>query len=237
MPTAKVSRLYRAFSRCGMKKEEISLNMRVSVPGMGTGTVVNLMPETKFYVKVDFESGRYSGQEANANVENMRAMPPPKPTRQEKYKAKYEFIRSNPESYYIAGLAAMGPSKLHVSTPPKSVQKTQDELMSHGLEIGEGYSEATDRTMGTSYTLVMPNHGVADYESKTGVHSAPYFGGGADYITISAKQFVIDFLVGDLKFKLGDRQNVDVVRENVPQQFRAEFERGVEAATAESLLQ
>jgi len=221
-----------------MKKEEVSLNMKVSVPGMGSGAVVDLMPSTRFFVKVYFETGKFSGREANANVETMRPARPPKPTREETYHAKFDAIRKAPESYYIAGLAAVGPSNIHVSTPPKSEEKTRDELAAHGVEIGdEGYSVSTDRTSGTSRTLVMPNHGVADYESKTGVHSSAYYMGSTDHVSINAKQFVLDFLMDTLKFKLGTKQNVDAIRPHVPAEFLAEFERGVEAGLGESLLQ
>lgn len=220
-----------------MKKEEVSLNSRVFVPGMGAGTVVGLMPESRFYVKVDFESGRYSGQEVNASVENMRPVAPPKPTREEKSRAMFETIRRTPASYYIAGLAAAGPSNIHVSTPPKHMERTKEELAQHGVEFETGLSESTERSMGRSISVIMPNHGIADeYERETGVRSTPYQGHSGT-VSIQAKQFVLDFLLDFLKFRLGTRQDVEAIRQRVPEQYRPEFENGVEASLAESLMQ
>lgn len=223
-----------------MKKEEIQLDMRVSVSGMGRGTVVDLMPEGKFFVKVYFDgdSKKHGGKTVPADVHGIKLLPPPKPTREEKERARYDSIRKTPESYYLAGIIAVGPSRIHVSTPPKQFQTTQDELSAHGVEFDDDVlTQSTDRTQGRSISVLMPSHTMADkYEQLTGVHSTPYQG-RSDTFSVQAKPFIMDFLLDNLKFRLGTKQNIEEVRKLVPQEFQASFQQGVDVGLGESLMQ
>jgi hypothetical protein len=216
-----------------MNKSEVSLDMRVYVSGYGKGTVTDLLPSSKFYVRVkyDLDQKKAPGQEINAEVEKMKPLPPPKPTRIEKYYAQVGVIRRTPESYYIAGRIAAGKANIHVSTPPAQLSATQDELNGHNVdfEVGPGQvvTVSTDQTQGRSYTVVMPNHGlVYEYEKLTEVRST-FYQGDESTVSIQAKQFILDFLLDELRFKLGKTQDINLIRSRVPAEFLPQFESGV----------
>jgi hypothetical protein len=227
-------------------KTDIVLDQRYGVSGYGRGRVIDLMPEHKFYVKVKYDlDAKFPGQEMNAEVARMKPLAPPKPTRAEKVANKVSAIRSTPHSYYIAGLAAATNGVLHGSTPPSQLDATQDELFGHGcsdFKVGEdeGVTVSTDLTQGRSYSLVMVNHGKRDeYAGVTGVISTLYQGNEA-VVSIQAKEFILDFLLDDLRFKLlgvldrknGKVQDLVTIRGRVPAAFLPDFDRGVADGTA-----
>lgn len=221
-----------------MKKEEIGIDQRYRVSGYGWCTVIDLMPESKFYVRVkyDLDKAKFPGQEMNADVEKMQPLRPPKPTRIEKYFSQVATIRQCPESYYIAGRIAAGRANIHVSTPPAQLASTQDELFAHNVdfEIGEGVSISTDATQGRSYSVVMENHDLAnEFERLTGVRST-IFQGQEDTVSIQAKQFILDFLLDELHFKLGKTQDLSAIRNRVSNIFMSHFERGITSVQEET---
>ncbi len=223
-----------------MDKKDIVLDQRYKVAGYGRCTVVDLLPSCKFYVKVkyDLQHAKHPGQEMSAEVEKMSPLPPPKPTRIERYFAHVDVIRRTPESYYIAGRIAAGPANIHVSTPPLQLAATQDELIAHGVdfEVGDGQvvTVSTDATQGRSYSVVVANHGMRDeYEHLTGVRSTAYQG-DESMLSIQAKEFILDFLLDDLRFKLGKVQDLPVIRARVVTDFLPHFDRGVASVAEES---
>ena len=66
-----------------LEKADIVLGGRYQVSGYGRGTVIDLMPEAQFYVRVkyDLDKAKFPGQEMNAPIDKMKPLPPPKPTR------------------------------------------------------------------------------------------------------------------------------------------------------------
>jgi hypothetical protein len=185
-----------------------------------------------------FRSRYIDGGVQLASPKTMEPMPPPKQTRIEKYFAQVSVIRQTPESYYIAGRIAAGFANIHVSTPPAQLSATQDELLAHGVdyEVGEGevVTVSTDATQGRSYSVTMENHGLRyEYEKLTDVRST-IFQGNEVVVSIQSKQFILDFLLDELRFKLGKVQDIATIRARVHPHFLPDFERGV-ASVQETL--
>lgn len=149
----------------------------------------------------------------------------PKPTREELYRAQVDVIRNTPVAYQVAGWLATRSANIHVSTPPKQLDATIEELISHGVDydLGVTLTESTDATQGRSYSVVSDNHGLSnELFLTTGVVSTIYHD-NPNKVSMQAKQFVLDFLLGELKFKLGKDQDVDEIGTRVPSQFMEAF--------------
>lgn len=153
---------------------------------------------------------------------------PMKPTREENYRAVVETIRSQPISYYVAGWLASHESNIHVSAPPAQQDVTIEELGNHGVEFDDTtFTISTELTQGRSYSVVSNDFGLSDeLELKTSVRSTRYYSGQTGKVSIQAKQFILDFLLDELHFKLGKVQNLEDIRGRVPSKFLSEFERG-----------
>lgn len=207
----------------------MEIGTRVSVRGYGRGVVIgDSVPPSRFYVTVKYDlDSKFSEKQLNALIEDIKILPSPKLTREEKYFAQVETIRSLTESYFIAGQIVQGPANIHVSTPPEQLEKTIEELDSFKVdyEIGKDLSVSSDKTCGRSYSVVMNNPNVPDYESLSDVRITFYMK-NEQTISIQAKQFVLNFLLGDLHFKLGKFQDVNEIRKYVPEKFSSHFERG-----------
>lgn len=155
----------------------------------------------------------------------------PKPTRAELYKAQVETIRKTPIAYQVAGWIASHESNIHVSTPPKQFDQTIEELISHGVdfEIGNTLTESTDATQGRSYSVVTDNHGLREQLlQETEIESTVYHD-NPKKVSMQAKQFILDFLLDELKFKLGKSQNLKDIAAHVPVCFLTDFLRGTQA--------
>jgi hypothetical protein len=151
-------------------------------------------------------------------------------TRAEQYRASVETIRRNPLSYRLAGwIVAHHDSNLHVSTPPAQQDATIDELLQHGVDFDEEtLTISADVTHGRSYSVVTEAFRFAnELRLTTQVHSTQYH--DTNRVSIQAKQFVLDFLLGDLRFKLGNkRQDVEAILARVPVEFQTAFLYGME---------
>lgn len=235
-----------------MNKTDITLGMRVKVSARGKGTVVDLMPTTKFFVKVEYDlgQGKFSGMEMNADVDTIKPLPPPKPTRIEKYHAQVNAVRQSPFAYYVAGWLLTHDSNYNASAPEgEQTDSALEELAAVGMDVLTDGSDVTvthgrNLAQGRSYSVTTEDFGdyVSDSLAAATSVLTPYRGLGTPIRGIQAKQFVLDFLGGDLNFKLDKTQDVARILSRVPAAFRSAFEQGMrgekiekENATAASI--
>jgi hypothetical protein len=151
------------------------------------------------------------------------------PTREERYAAQVAVIQECSISYQIAGWLVSHESNFHVSTPPKQLDQTVEELIEHGVdfELGFTLTESTEATQGRSYSVVTDNHGLGDQLFlETGIISTTYHD-NLDKVSMQAKQFILDFLLDELRFKLGKNQNNEEIRAKIPVKFLSAFDAGV----------
>lgn len=204
-----------------MNKINLEVGSWVKVRGKGQAEVVDLTSH-QYYVRVRFVR---TNQEDLVSTDMLSAGTAPKPTREEKYQASVAQIRRSRAAYRMAGWIATHESNLHVSSPTKSLERVKNELDAHGAE----YSDSTlttggmDLAQGPSFTVVTSNPGIGNQLfEETSVHSAIYHD-NSDKVTISAKQFVLDFLLDELKFKLGKVQDLEAIVARIPAPFVDDF--------------
>jgi hypothetical protein len=138
-------------------------------------------------------------------------------------------IRQSPIAYRIAGWLASHEAKFHVSTPPKSFDDTKNLLDAHHVdyEVGETLTVSTDATQGRSFSVVADNHGMGNQLlDATQVVSTVYHD-NSDKVSMQAREFVLDFLLDELKFKLGKVQDLDSIFARVPERFVEDFREGM----------
>ena len=206
-------------------KLELAVGTRVKVRGKGIAEVIDLTPQYNHYVKVLFADG----VESAWDIANMTIAPAPKLTREEKYQASVSVIRQSPAAYRVAGWLATHDANFHVSAPPKAFENTKNLLDAHGVdfEVGVTLTESTDATQGRSFSVVADNHGVGNQLfEETQVQSTVYHD-NADKVSMQAREFVLDFLLDELKFKLGKTQNLEAILARVPERFLMEFRAGM----------
>jgi hypothetical protein len=145
-------------------------------------------------------------------------------TREERYSARLRHIQLSSTAYEFAGWVASHNGLLHVSTPPKDLEKVESILADHKVEyvVGTTLTISTDSTAGWSISVVVESSG-ANLEAA-GIHATPYFETGK--VSTQTRQFCLDFLLDDLRFKLGSIQDIALIRSRIPEAFRADFERG-----------
>ena len=217
-----------------MLKTEIVLGQELASRGKGRATVIDLMPTSKFYVKVRYTSG----VEENAAVEKLKPLPPPKLTPQERFFNQVSLIRQTPLSYYLAGwIAASHETIFLVSAPPKDLDKTIEDLDAHGVDyvLGQTLKTKPDQLGGRTFTVrtAAPDKALSDrYSTETGVNCTVYFELATGMVSINAKEFVLGFLLDELRFKLGKKQDQDLtlIRSRVPAERMPDFEAGFAAA-------
>lgn len=152
-----------------------------------------------------------------------------KPTREERYQAKVATIRTQAVSYKVAGWIAAHNSNIHVSTPPKSLDTTIEELGEHGVDFtDETLTVSTDATQGRSYSIVTDNHGLGNELFLATQVAATVYHDNADKVSMQAKEFVLDFLLDELKFQLGTTQDIERIKNRVPAQFLPAFLEGAQ---------
>lgn len=153
----------------------------------------------------------------------------PKLTKEEKYQASVNVIRQNPLAYRVAGWILTHNSRFHVSTPPKSLESTQELLDSHHVDykIGDTLTVSTDATQGRSFSVVTDNHRYgSQLEFETKVKST-FYQNNSDKVSMQAREFVLDFLLDELRFKLGNTQDKSAIFARIPEKFRGEFQAGM----------
>jgi len=206
-------------------KSLLEVGTRVKVRGKGIAEVIDLTPQHNHYVRVLFADG----VESAWDIANMSIAPPPKLTREEKYQASVSVIRQSPTAYRVAGWLAVHDSNFHVSAPPKSFEDTKNLLDAHGVdfEVGVTLTESTDATMGRSFSVVTDNPGIgSQFFEETQVATTVYHN-NPDKVSMQAREFVLDFLLDELKFKLGKSQDLAVILARVPERFLMEFRAGM----------
>lgn len=158
---------------------------------------------------------------------------PLKLTVRERFFAQVAVIHASRLSYYIAGWIAGHPESIfHVSTPPKDTDKTIEELDAHKVDyvLGQTLTETTEKTMGRTFTVrtATPDKSVTDlYFTETGVVASVYFETSLNIVSLNAKEFVLGFLLDELRFKLGKTQDLTAIRLRVPAAHLPSFEDGL----------
>lgn len=164
---------------------------------------------------------------SESSLTMIREIRPHKPTREEKYSAHVKAISISSTAYRLAGWIASRNGLLHVSTPPKDLDKVRDILDAHKVEfnLGTTLTESSEQTQGWSVSVVVDNPNISDDLTAVGIHATPYF--ETNKVSIQTKQFVLDFLLDSLRFRLGSAQDLSEIRSRVPEQFKSDFERGL----------
>lgn len=209
-----------------MNKDGLAVGSWVKIRKGGRAQITDLMPSEPFWIRLRTIN---DGIETAWNVAAIAPAPAPKLTREEQYQASTDVIRQSPAAYRVAGWLATHESNFHVSTPPKSLDDTKNLLDAHHVdyELGATLTVSTDATQGRSFSVVSDNHGDRDaLFAETQVRSTTYQN-NPNKISMQAREFVLDFLLDDLKFKLGKTQDVDAILARVPERFKEQFQTGM----------
>jgi hypothetical protein len=233
-----------------MLKNDIVLGQEVSVRGKGRGTVIDLCPNLLCYVKLRY----ISGNEEMADVLKIRPALSPtivkdKLTGAQKARIWADDLRRFPLIWAVAGHLASSPStRITASAPEHLWAETSGRLSEYGVQhsFGSTLTGEANRIDGTglvrgaqgaSFCVVTDNFGVADFLKQTGVHASIYQEEGATLtsakkLSMQKWEFVLVFLLSDLKFRLSAKdqpnavQDINAIRSLVPACHLGAFDSG-----------
>ena len=186
------------------------------------------------------ESAGYSYVETKAQghplvkvlTNDLFAAKPPKPSRQERDAARFAsrlaVIESKDISYWVAGWVLSHRYKFNISHPPSQFDKVVEAAMRYDFTVADAIvTQSTDKTQGWSCSVVVDEFGEAErvrLEKETGVKATLYH--GSYKLSMQQKEFVLGFLGGVLKFRLGEEQQPQDIRQHVPQGHLEAFTAG-----------
>ena len=198
------------------------------------GKIHDVVAEEANWWKLIYEGGDHD--KAFSVRKSDPKLKPLKLTAQEKFTNQVSLIYQTPTSYWLAGwIAAHDESILHVSSPRKDFDTTIEMLDAHKVDytVGQTLTEAGEATQGRAFTVrtATPDKALTDrYSTETGVNSTIYFDLNTGMVSIQAKEFVLGFLLDELRFKLGKTQDLTLIRSRVPAERLADFEAGFTGA-------
>jgi len=214
-----------------MNKVDVVLYERYATSGYGRCTVIDLMPESKFYVKVKYDlnhgkfHAKFPGQEMNAEVAKMKPLPAPKAKN-----PRYTFNPKPEIKFAFMGWCAENGIQMPSSVPPEHFQEAWEEVEETQNSNPVGITKKAEGSQGASHDMLItkPPCDLEALGKALGVGLKNFYNNPDAKVVLlygPRKPWFFHFLIHGFKDGKGPR-DVQAIRATVPPNYQPYFDAG-----------